>query len=113
MEEEIKSFIGFISEPIDDVSVRSYTLEEANYRYKLRAQVDILDNRQQFIRTDFRDLPTPNNYSEEEALALQRCLNNEKQNLLEILKNIPNDNDDEYWNTILSFPKNMQLIHQQ
>lgn len=111
MEEEIKSFIGFISEPIDDVSVRSYTLEGANYRYKLRAQVDILDNRQQFISTEFRDLPTPNNYSEEEALALQQRLNIEHQTLLEILKNIPNDNDDEYWNTILSFPKNMQLIH--
>lgn len=112
MEEEIKSFIGFISEPIDDVSVRSYTLEEANYRYKLRAQVNILDKRQQFIRTEYRDLPAPNNYSKEESLALQRSLNNEKQNLLEVLKNIPNDSDDEYWNTILFYPRDIQLIHQ-
>lgn len=109
--EEIKRFIRFVSEPIDNVREMINFNGEAPVRYKLCAQINIYDNENNFITTEFRDLPAPNNYSEEEALALQRCLNNEKQNLLEILKNIPNDNDDEYWNTILSFPKNIQLIH--
>ena len=110
--EEIKRFIRFVSEPIDNVREMIDFYGEAPVKYKLSAQINIYDNENNYITTEFKDLPAPNNYSEEEALSLQRCLNNEKQNLLEILKNIPNDNDDEYWNTILSFPKNMQLIHQ-
>ena len=107
--EEIKRFIRFVSEPIDNVREMIDFYGEAPVKYKLRAQTDIFDNENNYIRTEFRDLPAPNNYSEEEALALQQRLNKEYQTLLEEQGNIPND--DEYWNTILCFLKKMQLIH--
>ena len=86
--EEIKRFIRFVSEPIDNVIEMINFNGEAPVKYKLRAQTDIFDNENNYIRTEFRDLPAPNNYSEEEALALQQRLNIEHQTLLEILKNI-------------------------
>ena len=107
--EEIKRFIRFVSEPIDNVREMIDFYGEAPVKYKLRAQTEIFHNENNYIRTEFRDLPAPNNYSEEEALALQQRLNKEHQTLLELLRTI--SNDDEYWNTILCFPENMQLIH--
>lgn len=107
--EEIKRFMGFVSEPIDNVIEMINFNGEAPVKYKLRAQINIYDNENNYITTEFRDLPAPNNYSREEALALQQRLNTEHQTLLKLLRTIPND--DEYRNTILFFPENMQLIH--
>lgn len=107
--EEIKRFIRFVSEPIDNVREMINFNGEAPVKYKLCAQINIYDNENNFITTEFKDLPIPNNYSKEEALALQQQLNREYQTLLEEQGNIPND--DEYWNTILCFLKKMQLIH--
>ena len=107
--EEIKRFIRFVSEPIDNVREMINFNGEAPVKYKLCAQINIYDNENNYITTEYRDLPAPNNYSKEEALDLQQRLNREYQTLLEEQRKIPND--DEYWNTILCFLKNMQLTY--